>query len=151
MEVLGPAVGGRVLGLSTNPSAARSRNYLRMHRSARGAHLRRDGTLLVPGILKGVIWRATPDGNTDIDVQLPPEVKYPAGLRFATDGTLYGVAMGTGLFSVDMSAKKTTVIANGVVLGGLPDGAFHGLNDLVIDHAGGMYITRCTGPASCSG
>jgi len=66
-------------------------------------------------------------------MQLPAEVKYPCGLRFSQDGTLYGVAMGYGLFSVDLSSKKVTLLANGGSLGGLPDGAFHGLDDIFID------------------
>jgi gluconolactonase len=145
-EVPPYSVGGRVLGLNSICESCTPEKFTSECIDLLEAPtFDRDGTLLVAGILKGVIWRATPDGKCSIDVQLPPEVKYPAGLRFATDGTLYGVAMGSGLFSVDMSTKKTTLIANGVVLGGLPDGAFHGLNDLVIDHAGGMYMTDAAG------
>ena len=105
----------------------------------------RDGNLLLVGILKGNIWRVTPDGQISIDVHLPPEIKLPSGLRFAEDGTLYGVAMGGGLFSVDMPSKKVSLVAKEVSLGGLPDGAFHGLDDIFIDHTGGMYLTDAAG------
>src|SRR5258708_16501507 len=53
--------------------------------------------------------------------------------------------MGAGLFSVDMASKKVTLLANGASLGGLPDGAFLGLDDIFIDRAGGMYLTDAAG------
>src|SRR5258708_24494611 len=53
--------------------------------------------------------------------------------------------MGAGLFSVDMSSKKVTLLASGASLGGLPDGAFHGLDDIFIDRTGGMYLTDAAG------
>ena len=140
------SVGGRVLGLSAICESCKPEKFTAECTDLLEAPtFDRDGSLLVAGILKGVIWRATPDGKCSVDVQLPPDIKYPAGLRFAQDGTLYGVAMGAGLFSVDMATKNATLIANGVVLGGLPDGAFHGLNDVIIDHAGGMYMTDAAG------
>jgi len=140
------SVGGRVLGLSAICESCKPEKFTSECTDLLEAPtFDRDGSLLVAGILKGVIWRATPDGKCSVDVQLPSDIKYPAGLRFAQDGTLYGVAMGAGLFSVDMATKNATLIANGVVLGGLPAGAFHGLNDLIIDHAGGMYMTDAAG------
>jgi len=47
---------------------------------------------------------------------------------------------GSGLFSVDMQSTKERLVANGVDLGGLPTGAFHGSSESVIDHAG-VHVT----------
>jgi gluconolactonase len=105
----------------------------------------RSGTLWVIGVLKGVLWRVTPDGHCTVGVHLPPEIKLPAGLRFAQDGKLYGVAMGSGLFSVDLASAKATMITSSVTTGGYPDGGFHGLDDIFIDRAGGMYLTDAAG------
>jgi sugar lactone lactonase YvrE len=139
-------VGGRVLGLSAICDECRPEKFTSECTGLLEAPVfDRDGTLWVAGILKGVIWRVTRDGHCSVGVQLPPEVKFPCGLRFGADGTLYGVAMGYGLFSVDLSSKKVTLIANGSSLGGLPEGAFHGLDDLYIDHTGGMYLTDAAG------
>lgn len=105
----------------------------------------RAGTLWVIGVLKGVLWRVMQDGHCTVGVHLPPEIKLPAGLRFAPDGKLYGVAMGSGLFSVDLTSGKTTMVAGGIFTGIYPDGSFHGLDDLFIDHTGGMYLTDAAG------
>jgi gluconolactonase len=105
----------------------------------------RNGNLYLVGILKANIWQVTPSGQASIFVHLPPEITFPSGLRFAADGTLYGVAMGSGLFSVDTASKKLTLVANEVYAGGIPDGAFHGLDDLFIDHEGGIYLTDAAG------
>jgi gluconolactonase len=145
-EPPGNSVGGRILGLSPICDRCTVEKFTSECTDLLEAPVfDREGNLLVAGILKGVIWRVTPDGKCSIYVQLPPELKYPAGLRFAQDGTLYGVAMGAGLFSVDLATKKASLIATGAVLGGMPDGSFHGLNDIIIDHAGGMYMTDAAG------
>jgi gluconolactonase len=140
------AVGGRVLGLSAICDDCRAEKFTSECSGFLEAPVfDREGTLWVAGILKGVIWRVTPDGHCAVGMQLPAEVKYPCGLRFSQDGTLYGVAMGYGLFSVDLSSKKVTLLASGASLGGLPDGAFHGLDDIFIDRTGGMYLTDAAG------
>ena len=139
-------VGGRVLGLSTICDECKPEKFTAECTGfLEGPVFDRDGTLWVLGILKGVIYRVTPDAHCSVGIQLPPEVKFPSGLRFAQDGTLYGVAMGYGLFSVDLPSKKVTPLATGTSLGGLPTGTFHGLDDLYIDHAGGMYLTDAAG------
>jgi gluconolactonase len=139
-------VGGRVLGLSAICDDCRAEKFTSECSGFLEAPVfDREGTLWVAGILKGVIWRVTPDGHCTVGMQLPAEVKFPCGLRFSEDGTLYGVAMGYGLFSVDMSSKKVTLLASGASLGGLPDGAFHGLDDIYIDRTGGMYLTDAAG------
>ena len=139
-------VGGRVLGLSAICDDCRPEKFTSECTGfLEGPVFDREGTLWVAGILKGVIWRVTPDGHCTVGMQLPAEVKFPCGLRFSQDGTLYGVAMGYGLFSVDMSSKKVTLLASGAGLGGLPDGAFHGLDDIFIDRTGGMYLTDAAG------
>jgi len=139
-------VGGRVLGLSAICDDCRAEKFTSECSGFLEAPVfDREGTLWVAGILKSVIWRVTPDGHCAVGMQLPAEVKYPCGLRFSQDGTLYGVAMGYGLFSVDMSSKKVTLLASGASLGGLPDGAFHGLDDIFIDRTGGMYLTDAAG------
>jgi gluconolactonase len=139
-------VGGRVLGLSAICDACKPEKFTsECSGFLEGPAFDNEGALWVVGILKGVLWRVTPDGHCTVGVQLPPEVKFPCALRFSQDGTLYGVAMGYGLFSVDRSTKKVTLLANGASLGGLPDGAFHGLDDIYIDHAGGMYLTDAAG------
>src|SRR6266404_5909512 len=142
----GNPVGGRVLGLSAICDDCRAEKFTSECTGFLEAPVfDREGTLWVAGILKGVIWRITPDGHCAVGMQLPAEVKYPCGLRFSHDGTLYGVAMGYGLFSVDMSSKKVTLLTGGASLGGLPDGAFHGLDDIFIDRTGGMYLTDAAG------
>jgi gluconolactonase len=139
-------VGGRVLGLSAICDECRPERFSsECSGLLEGPVFDREGTLWVAGILKGVIWRVSPDGHCAVGMQLPPEVKFPCGLRFSQDGTLYGVAMGYGLFSVDLSSKKVSLLANGASLGGLPDGAFHGLDDIFIDRTGGMYLTDAAG------
>jgi gluconolactonase len=139
-------IGGRVLGLTAICDECRPEKFTaECSGLLEGPVFDRDGTLWVAGITKGVIWRVTADGHCSVGVQLPAEVKFPCGLRFSPDGTLYGVAMGYGLFSVDLSSKKVTPLANGTSLGGLPDGAFHGLDDLFIDHTGGIYLTDAAG------
>jgi gluconolactonase len=139
-------IGGRVLGLSAICDECKPEKFTaECSGFLEGPVFDRDGTLWVLGILKGVIWRVTPDGHCSVGVQLPAEVKFPSGLRFSQDGTLYGVAMGYGLFSVDLPSKKVTPLATGASVGGLPDGAFHGLDDLFIDHAGGIYLTDAAG------
>jgi len=105
----------------------------------------REGNLWVTSILKGILWRVAPDGKISVGVQLPPEIKFPCGLRFRSDGTLYGVAMAGGLFSVDLTTKKVTLIANGIDLHGVPQGGFQGLDDLFFDQAGGIYLTDAGG------
>src|ERR1700675_1695891 len=93
-------VGGRVLGLSAICDDCRPEKFTsECSGFLEGPVFDREGTLWVAGILKGVIWRVTPDGHCTVGMQLPAEVKYPCGLRFSQDGTLYGVAMGYGLFS----------------------------------------------------
>src|ERR1700740_1772877 len=107
-------VGGRVLGLSAICDDCRPEKFTSECSGFLEAPVfDRDGILWVAGILKGVIWRVTPDGHCAVGIQLPAEVKYPCGLRFSQDGTLYGVAMGYGLFSVDRSSGKVTLLANG--------------------------------------
>ena len=139
-------VGGRVLGLSAICDDCTPEKFTSECSGFLEAPVfDREGTLWVAGILKGVIWRVSPDGHCAVGMQLPAEVKFPCGLRFSQDGTLYGVAMGYGLFSVDMSSKKVTLLASGATVGGLPDGAFHGLDDIFIDRAGGMYLTDAAG------
>ena len=139
-------IGGRILGLETICGDCTVEKFTSECTGLLEAPVfDRAGILWLVGILKGVIWRVTPDGHCTVGVQLPPEIKFPAGLRFAQDGTLYGVAMGSGLFSVDLSSAKATLIANGATLGGFPDGGFHGLDDIFIDHAGGMYFTDAAG------
>jgi gluconolactonase len=148
-EAASPAnpVGGRVLGLSAICDDCRPEKFTSECSGFLEAPVfDREGILWVAGILKGVIWRVTPDGHCAVGIQLPAEVKYPCGLRFSQDGTLYGVAMGYGLFSIDMSStRKVTLLASGAGLGGLPDGAFHGLDDIFIDRTGGMYLTDAAG------
>ena len=140
------SVGGRVLGLSAICDECRPERFTaECSGLLEGPVFDHDGTLWLAGITKGVIWRVTPDGHCSVGIQLPAELKFPCGLRFAPDGTLYGVAMGYGLFSVDLSSKKVTPLASGTSLGGLPDGAFHGLDDLFIDHTGGIYMTDAAG------
>lgn len=140
------AIGGHVLGLKAICNDCKPQLFATGFQDfVEGPVFDREGNLWVTGVLKGALWRITPDGHAAIGVQLPPEIKFPAGLRFAPDGTLYGVAMGSGLFSVDMATKKVSLVANGVYLHGLPDGAFRGLDDLFIDHAGGMYFTDAAG------
>jgi gluconolactonase len=139
-------VGGRVLGLSAICDDCKPEKFTsECSGFLEGPAFDRDGALWVTGILKGVLWRVTPDGHCTVGIQLPPEVKFPCALRFSQDGTLYGVAMGYGLFSVDLSTKKLTLLATGASVGGLPDGAFHGLDDIFIDHTGGMYLTDAAG------
>jgi len=139
-------IGGRVLGLSAICDECKPEKFTaECSGLLEGPVFDRDGTLWLAGILKGVIWRVTPDGHCSVGVQLPPEMKFPCGLRFSDDGTLYGVAMGYGLFQVDLASKKVTPLATGASLGGLPDAAFHGLDDLFIDHAGGIYLTDAAG------
>jgi sugar lactone lactonase YvrE len=139
-------IGGRVLGLSAICDECKPEKFTAECTGLlEGPVFDRDGTLWLLGILKNVIYRVTPDGHCSVGVQFPPEVKFPCGLRFSDDGTLYGVAMGYGLFQVDLSSKKVTPLASGGSLGGLPDGAFHGLDDLFIDHAGGIYMTDAAG------
>jgi gluconolactonase len=140
------SIGGRILGLSSicddcvpEKFTAECTGFLE------GPVFDRTGTLWVVDVHKGVIWHVSPDGHCTVGIQLPPELKFPAGLRFAQDGTLYGVAMGYGLFSVDMSSKKVTAIASGPLVGGRPQGAFHGLDDIFIDSTGGMYFTDAAG------
>jgi sugar lactone lactonase YvrE len=143
--VQGNPVGGRVLGLSAICDDCRPEKFSECSELLEGPVFDRDGTLWVAGVLKGVIWRITSDGHCTLGIQLPTELKYPTGLRFSRDGTLYGVAMGYGLFSVDLSTQKATLIANGTSLGGLPGGAFHALDDLYIDNTGGIYLTDSGG------
>jgi gluconolactonase len=139
-------VGGRVLGLAVICDECRPQKFTsECSGLLEGPVFDREGTLWVAGILKGVIWRVSPDGHCAVGMQLPAEVKFPCGLRFSQDGTLYGVAMGYGLFSIDLSSKKVTLLASGTSLGGLPDGAFHGLDDIFIDRTGGMYLTDAAG------
>jgi gluconolactonase len=139
-------VGGRVLGLAVICDECRPQKFTsECSGLLEGPVFDREGTLWVAGILKGVIWRVSPDGHCAVGMQLPAEVKFPCGLRFSQDGTLYGVAMGYGLFSIDLSSKKVTLLASGTSLGGLPDGAFHGLDDIFIDRTGGIYLTDAAG------
>ncbi len=139
-------VGGHVLGLKPICDACKPERFATGFQDLlEGPTFDREGDLLVLGIVKGNIWRVTPDGHASVAVALPPEIKLPAGLRFAPDGTLYGVAMGSGVFTVDLATRKTVIVANGVYLRGVPDGAFHGLDDLFIDHAGGIYVTDAAG------
>ena len=143
---VGPmAVGGRVLGLGAICEDCKVEKFSTCGGMLEAPVFDRTGTLWVAGILKSQILRITPDGQCSVGVQLPPDIKWPAGLRFGMDGTLYGVAMGYGLFSVDMGSKKVTPLANAVLVNGLPDGAFHGLDDLYIDSTGGIYMTDAGG------
>ena len=140
------AVGGHILGLQAICDDCTPQKFATgFHDFLEAPVFDRDGNLLLVGILKSNIWRVTPDGHISIYVHLPPEIKFPSGLRFAADGTLYGVSMGSGLFSVDMLSKKVSLVAKGITLGGLPIGAFHGLDDIFIDHTGGMYLTDAAG------
>ena len=140
------SVGGHVLGLQAICDDCTPQKFATGFQDFLEAPVfDREGNLLLVGILKSNIWRVTPDGHMSIYVHLPPEIKFPSGLRFAADGTLYGVSMGSGLFSVDMPSKKVSLVAKGITLGGLPVGAFHGLDDIFIDHTGGMYLTDAAG------
>src|SRR5258707_14664977 len=122
-------VGGRVLGLSAICDDCKLEKFTsECSGFLEGPVFDREGNLWVAGILKGVIWRVSPDGHCAVGIQLPAEVKFPCGLRFSQDSTLYGVALGYGLFSIDMTSKKVTLLADGASFGGLPDGAFHGLD-----------------------
>lgn len=140
------SVGGQILGLQAICDDCTPQKFATGFQDfLEGPAFGRDGNLYLVGILNGNIWRVTPGGQASIYVHLPPEIKLPSGLRFAADGTLYGVAMDGGLFSVDPQSKKITLVANSVTTGGLPDGAFHGLDDLFIDHEGGIYLTDAAG------
>ena len=139
-------VGGHILGLQAICDPCRPEKFSAgFGDMLEGPVFDRQGNLWVTGITKGNLWRIAPDGSHSVALQFPPDIRFPAGLRFAADGTLYGVAMSGGLFSVDLTTKKVSLIANGPTLGGLPDGAFHGLDDVFIDHAGGMYLTDAAG------
>ena len=140
------SVGGRILGLGTICDDCTVEKVTSECTGMLEAPVfDRAGVLWLAGITKNVIWRVGTDGHCTVGIKMPRDIKYPCGLRFAQDGTLYGVAMGSGLFTVDMPSKKVTLVATGSTLGGLPDGAFHGLDDLFIDHSGGMYMTDAGG------
>src|SRR4029077_20911501 len=79
-------VGGRVLGLSAICDQCRPEKFTsECPGFLEGPCCDREGALWVAGILKGVIWRVTPDGHCTVGMQLPAEVKYPCGLRFSQD------------------------------------------------------------------
>src|ERR1700722_16524333 len=71
----GNPVGGRVLGLSAICDDCRPQKFTSEGSGfLEAAVFDREGALWVAGILKGVIWRVTPDGHCAVGMQLPAEV-----------------------------------------------------------------------------
>lgn len=98
-----------------------------------GPIMDKEGNLWVVNIATGWISKITPDGKW---VDVFNSGGQPQGLEWGKDGRLYGVDRKTGVFVYD---PKTKVLSDYVRY--FQNENFHGPNDLIFDHEGGLYFT----------
>ena len=91
------------------------------------------GNLWVVSIANGWISKITPDGKwTDVF----HSGGQPQGLEWGKDGRLYGTDRKRGVFVYDPRTKKVSDYVRY-----FQNENFHGPNDLIFDHEGGLYFT----------
>lgn len=93
----------------------------------------RDGNLWMVSIFSGEIHKVTPDGTCTTVANTGGE---PQGLKTLPDGRLIGSDRKLGLFTVDPATARIEKITNNYFVQN-----FAGLNDLVVDAQGGVYVT----------
>jgi len=120
-----------------------SRNGFDDFLEAPGVRPRRQSRLV--GILKSNIWHAAPDGKSRsfffLFVHLPPENQIPTACVSRGRHAVWRGPSGEASPSTGNPTKGKSS-QTGSIWSGLPTGAFHGLDDIFIDHAGGMYLTE---------
>lgn len=98
-----------------------------------GPIMDKQGNLWVVSIGSGWISKITPSGNwTDVF----HSGGQPQGLEWGKDGRLYGTDRKRGVFVYDPSTKKVSDYVRY-----FQNQNFHGPNDLIFDHKGGLYFT----------
>lgn len=93
----------------------------------------RDGNLWMVSIGSGDIHKVTPEGVCTTAANTGGE---PQGLKALPDGTMIGSDRKIGLFRLDPATAKIERITNNYFVQN-----FAGLNDLVVDSLGGVYVT----------
>jgi gluconolactonase len=104
-----------------------------------GPNFDRSGNLWMVGIAPGDIYRVSPDGHCTTVAHSPA----PTGLRIRADGRVFGVDHERGLFSIDPATLQLTYITNQ-----WNRQTFRGLDDLVFDKSGGIYMTDAYGSSA---
>ena len=130
------AVGGRTLGLENICGECVLERYSTCTGRVEGPTFDKDGNLWIVGLDTRDIYRVTPDGKCESVAKTPA----PNGLRFHRDGRLFGTDHFAGLFWMDIKTLKITWITNQYNGGNL-----HGVNDLIFDKDGGLYLTDAYG------
>ena len=98
-----------------------------------GPIMDKQGNLWVVSIATGWISKITPDGKwTDVF----HSGGQPQGLEWGKDGKLYGTDRKRGVFVYDPKTKKVSDYCLY-----FQNENFHGPNDLIFDHEGGLYFT----------
>lgn len=93
----------------------------------------RAGNMWMVSIFSGDIHKVTPDGTCSTVANTGGE---PQGLKTLPDGRIIGSDRKLGLFTVDPETAKVEKITNNYFVQN-----FAGLNDLVVDSLGGVYVT----------
>lgn len=93
----------------------------------------RDGNMWMVSIQSGEIHKVTPDGVCTTAANTGGE---PQGMKALPDGTMIGSDRKIGLFRLDPATAKVERITNNYFVQN-----FAGLNDLVVDSLGGVYVT----------
>lgn len=134
------SVGGRILGLQQICDDCTVEKFTsECPGRLEGPNFDAQGNLWMVGISPGDIYRVTPDGHCATVAHTPA----PVGLRIHKDGRIFGVDHERGLFSIDPSTLTVTYLTNQY-----NRQTFHGLDDLIFDKTGGLYMTDAYGSSA---
>jgi gluconolactonase len=91
------------------------------------------GNLWVVSVHGGTVHRIDKEGTWHTVVRTGGE---PQGLAISREGVIIGVDRKVGVFTIDPQTEEFSIVTNNFYFEN-----FHGLNDLVIDDRGGVYVT----------
>lgn len=101
-----------------------------------GPNFDKDGVLWMVGLMAGEILKIAKDGQCSV---AKSGLNFPGGTRFDKDGKLI-VTSRSALLSYDTKTSEITTLRSLYGTQG-----FRGLNDVVVDKAGGIYFTEPNG------
>lgn len=101
-----------------------------------GPNFDKDGVLWIVGLMAGEILKVSKDGQCAV---AKTGLNFPGGTRFDKDGKLI-ITTRSALLSYDTQSAELTTLRSLYGTQG-----FRGLNDVIVDKAGGIYFTEPNG------